>query len=378
MGLLTKEVKVYLGNGAIRRYEELGYKIPRVEKIYYHPNGSVSHRRYSVPRGTYITVNVEDLPPNSCLKVDCECDDCYKPLNMTYQTYLNTNHDGLTYCKSCAYKHTHIGENNPRWNPNKTDEERIKGRTSDSYLKFIRTVLERDKFTCVCCDKYTTKHDLEVHHLNGYEWFEEGRTDINNAVTLCKNCHSNFHSIYGYGGNTKEQFEEWIKKSIDYIQNLHTELSPTKRIYCYETNTVYESARHTKEFLGLNGTSGIYACCLHQKLNRKYNGYHFLFEDEYLSMTKEELDEYCSYKPKIEHKTTQKGKHPLAKKCICIETKEVFDCMQEAIDKYNACCVRECCNGTRKYSGKLSDGTKLHWMYYKEYVEKFGEVVKTA
>lgn len=95
-------------------------------------------------------------------------------------------------------------------------------------------------------------------------------------------------------------------------------------------------------------------------------------------MTKEELDEYCSYKPKIEHKTTQKGKHPLAKKCICIETKEVFDCMQEAIDKYNACCVRECCNGTRKYSGKLSDGTKLHWMYYKEYVEKFGEVVKTA
>ncbi len=288
MGLLTKEVEVYLGNGAIRRYEELGYKIPRVEKIYYHPNGSVSHRRYSVPRGTYITVNVEDLPPNSCLKVDCECDDCYKPLNMTYQTYLNTNHDGLTYCKSCAYKHTHIGENNPRWNPNKTDEERIKGRTSDSYLKFIRTVLERDKFTCVCCDKYTTKHDLEVHHLNGYEWFEEGRTDINNAVTLCKNCHSNFHSTYGYGGNTKEQFEEWIKKSIDYIQNLHTELSPTKRIYCYETNTVYESARHTKEFLGLNGTSGIYACCLHQKLNRKYNGYHFLFEDEYLSMTKEE------------------------------------------------------------------------------------------
>ena len=33
MGLLTKEVEVYLGNGAIRRYEELGYKIPRVEKF---------------------------------------------------------------------------------------------------------------------------------------------------------------------------------------------------------------------------------------------------------------------------------------------------------------------------------------------------------
>ena len=86
-------------------------------------------------------------------------------------------------------------------------------------------------------------------------------------------------------------------------------------------------------------------------------------------MTKEELDEYCSYKPKIEHKTTQKGKHPLAKKCICVETKEVFDCMQEAIDKYNACCVRECCNGTRKYSGKLSDGTPLKWMFYDDFLK---------
>ena len=135
---------------------------------------------------------------------------------MTYQTYLNTNHDGLTYCKSCAYKHTHIGENNPRWNPNKTDEERIKGRTSDSYLKFIRTVLKRDKFTCVCCDKYTTKHDLEVHHLNGYEWFEEGRTDVNNGITLCECCHSSmvlngFHQKYGTYNNTPEQLLEYIK-----------------------------------------------------------------------------------------------------------------------------------------------------------------------
>ena len=32
------------------------------------------------------------------------------------------------------------------------------------------------------------------------------------------------------------------------------------------------------------------------------------------------------------------------------------------------------CNGKRHYTGKLPDGTRLCWMYYKDYVEKYGEV----
>ncbi len=33
-----------------------------------------------------------------------------------------------------------------------------------------------------------------------------------NGITLCEKCHDNFHLHYGYGDNTKEQFEELQKQ----------------------------------------------------------------------------------------------------------------------------------------------------------------------
>jgi hypothetical protein len=33
------------------------------------------------------------------------------------------------------------------------------------------------------------------------------------VMTLCKECHKEFHQIYGKGDNTKKQFEEWINKN---------------------------------------------------------------------------------------------------------------------------------------------------------------------
>ena len=53
-------------------------------------------------------------------------------------------------------------------------------------------MLLRDKYTCKCCGH--RGGTLEVHHLNGYNWFVEGRTDETNAVVLCQNCHT---SCYG-------------------------------------------------------------------------------------------------------------------------------------------------------------------------------------
>lgn len=105
-------------------------------------------------------------------------------------------------------------ENSPRWNPNLTQEEREQSRNIEGYNDFVRETLKRDNYTCQCCGHYST--NLITHHLNGYHWDKEHRTDINNGITLCKECHKNFHSLYGRKNNTKEQFEEWIKnKNID-------------------------------------------------------------------------------------------------------------------------------------------------------------------
>ena len=35
--------------------------------------------------------------------------------------------------------------------------------------------------------------------------------------------------------------------------------------------------------------------------------------------------------------------------------------------------ITQCCTGKYKSSGTLPDGTKLRWMYYKDYIEKFDE-----
>ena len=113
-------------------------------------------------------------------------------------------------CK-CEHQTTLRGELNPQYNPNLTDEERIANRDYIEYTKWREEVYKRDNYTCQRCGD-NKGGNLVAHHLNGYDTFKEQRTEVNNGVTLCNVCHKEFHSLYGYGNNTKEQYEEWISK----------------------------------------------------------------------------------------------------------------------------------------------------------------------
>lgn len=101
-----------------------------------------------------------------------------------------------------------VGDLNPAFKGDITIEERIKNRQYFLYKRWKKEVLEKANHTCQCCGKSDVK--LNTHHLNSYTDFPTQRTDINNGVCLCEDCHKLFHKLYGGKHNTKEQFEDFM------------------------------------------------------------------------------------------------------------------------------------------------------------------------
>ncbi|QEM43155.1 HNH endonuclease [Bacillus phage Chotacabras] len=87
------------------------------------------------------------------------------------------------------------GENSHLYNHELTDEERHDKRMYPEYRQWIKDVYERDNYTCQKCN--TVGGCLHAHHIYGYAKYKDKRTDINNGVTLCEDCHKEFHSTYG-------------------------------------------------------------------------------------------------------------------------------------------------------------------------------------
>lgn len=130
---------------------------------------------------------------------------CSKECKDKHRSYLYVGENAPMYGKEGLK-----GENSPHWKPELTQEHRENKRLIDGYYDFIKGVYDRDNYTCQCCGTVGNGKNLNAHHLNGYNWDIENRTNIDNGITLCETCHNNFHNTYGRGDNTKEQFEKWI------------------------------------------------------------------------------------------------------------------------------------------------------------------------
>lgn len=87
------------------------------------------------------------------------------------------------------------------------------------YLKFSQQCFERDNYACQLCK--TKGAHLHAHHKNGFDKFPDQRFELSNLVTLCKPCHDSFHTEFGKGNNTEEQFEQFkvtkIKKPLTIL-----------------------------------------------------------------------------------------------------------------------------------------------------------------
>lgn len=76
------------------------------------------------------------------------------------------------------------GEAHYRWNPDKTDYQRI--RNSAPYRHWRKAVLDRDHHACVLCGSI---ENLQADHIKSFIDYPELRLDINNGRTLCVSCH---------------------------------------------------------------------------------------------------------------------------------------------------------------------------------------------
>ena len=169
-----------------------------------------------------------------------KCEVCGKKIEVNQYDHKHQKHFYCSNkCRIEGYKKIFEGKNNPfygikhnestknkisqanqvkeAWNkgykvPWKTDEEREKDRSlyGDKYNEWRNEVFARDNYTCQCCGN-NKGGNLNAHHLNGYAWCKDERLNVDNGITLCKECHRLFHSIYGKGNNTIEQFIEFMK-----------------------------------------------------------------------------------------------------------------------------------------------------------------------
>lgn len=101
-------------------------------------------------------------------------------------------------------------------------------RNSPDYRKMKIRVRKRDSSTCACCGYHNpkeTNHGLEIHHIYGYKDHLDYRTEDSNCITLCKDCHKQYHSVYGKNNVNPVTFAYFIRDYHTYKnKNIQTTL----------------------------------------------------------------------------------------------------------------------------------------------------------
>ena len=119
------------------------------------------------------------------------------------------------YSKTKQFRDSMTGENSPVWKENPIHERTE--RMLPEYRNWRKRVFERDSYTCQVCGSHNHKNNnrtvrLNAHHLYNFNDNRDKALDINNGVTICEDCHINFHKEYGKKNNTPSQFFEFREK----------------------------------------------------------------------------------------------------------------------------------------------------------------------
>lgn len=75
------------------------------------------------------------------------------------------------------------GEKHPNWKGGKSEDKR----SGTKYIQWRSNVYTRDNWTCQTCRKRGIY--IEAHHIKSWAEYPKLRYDIENGVTLCRECH---------------------------------------------------------------------------------------------------------------------------------------------------------------------------------------------
>lgn len=341
--IINEKVPVTVTSKTIYYYENLGYDIPKKENGHYDIYKSFN-------------VNSIDLQHGSSQQITAQCDNCKKNVKIHANSYFSSLNDGKYYCRSCKITLFHSKENHWAWDKAKTQEEREGNRDCIENDIFIRKVMKRDNYLCKCCGK---RGEI-VHHLYSYSDYVNLRFDTENGITLCENCHKNFHSMYGYKHNTRDQFESWIKISLDFLK-IHEELIPNKQIICIETKDIYDAKQFGKKY-NLNDYTKLYDICNHKWIS--CNKLHFMYLDEYNSLPfKDDYKNTISYILLSHYVETNRTD----KFVICINNGVIFPGVKNTEASMKIFNVSACCRKGKR--GITKDNIIYKFIYYNDYLE---------
>jgi len=108
--------------------------------------------------------------------------------------------------KSCLESSKRKGDKSPSWKGNLPNRDK---RSLNEYREWRFSVFKRDAFLCQRC---FIKRDVEAHHIKNWKDNELLRHEISNGITLCKQCHAQFHSHFGKKNTNNLQLEIFIEQ----------------------------------------------------------------------------------------------------------------------------------------------------------------------
>jgi hypothetical protein len=118
---------------------------------------------------------------------------------------------------SCGCYHKSVlsrkkGDKNPNWRGGATVENQL-ARTSSEKWAWVKAVHSLSNYTCQCCGYRNARGShLHAHHIQNFASNIALRCAVENGITLCCDCHNDFHAKFDRVDNDAEQLQLYIDK----------------------------------------------------------------------------------------------------------------------------------------------------------------------